>query len=200
MVGRISAQVDQLHLQRHKDATGFFGFLEAEDSAETFHALFAAAENWLRQKGMQRVRGPFSLSINDECGLLVDGFDCPPPIMLGHALPYYGKRVEEQGYDKEQDLLAYRADPKLAHQPHLELLTKRFSRRVKVRMLRRDCFDEDLEIIRNIFEDAWAEEARSLATSGRRSAAESRARAYLQRFPKGTHAARMRQLLGAADE
>ena len=157
MVGRISAQVDQLHLQQHNDATGFFGFLEAEDSAETFHALFAAAENWLRQKGMQRVRGPFSLSINDECGLLIDGFDCPPPIMLGHALPYYGKRVEEQGYDKEQDLLAYRVDPKIIHQPHLELLNKRFSRRVKVRMMRRDRFKEELAILKDIFEDAWAE-------------------------------------------
>jgi len=157
VVGRISAQVDLLHLEQHNDATGFFGFLEAEDSAETFHALFEVAEEWLLKKGMQRIRGPFSLSINDECGLLVEGFDSPPPIMLGHALPYYGKRVEEQGYVKEQDLLAYRVDPKLAHQPHLEPLTKRFSRRVKVRMMRRDSLEEDLEIIREIFEDAWAE-------------------------------------------
>ena len=137
--------------------TGFFGFLVAEDNAETFRALFETAEGWLREKGMQRIRGPFSLSINDECGLLVEGFDSPPPIMMGHALPYYGERVEEQGYVKEQDLLAYRADPKLAHQPHLEPLTKRFSSRVKVRMLRRDRFGEELEIIRDIFEDAWSE-------------------------------------------
>jgi len=157
IVGRISAQVDQLHLQQHKDATGFFGFLEVEDEPETFHALFEAAEDWLREKGMQRIQGPFSLSINDECGLLVEGFDSPPPIMLGHALPYYGKRVEGQGYLKLQDLLAYRVDPTVAHQPHLELLTKRFSRRVKVRMMRRNRFEEDLEIIRDIFEDAWSE-------------------------------------------
>ena len=157
MVGRISAQVDQLHLQQHNDATGFFGFLEAEDNAETFHALFAAAEEWLRQKGMLRVRGPFSLSINDECGLLVDGFDSPPPIMLGHALPYYGKRVEEQGYVKEQDLLAYRVDPNLAHQPHLELLSKRYASRIEVRKMRRDRFTKDLEIIRDLFVDAWSD-------------------------------------------
>ena len=157
MVGRISAQVDQLHLQQHNDATGFFGFLEAEDSAETFHALFAAAEEWLRQKGMRQVRGPFSLSINDECGLLVDGFDSPPPIMLGHALPYYGKRVEEQSYAKQQDLLAYRVDPNLAHQPHLELLSKRYSHRIEVRKMRKGRFAEDLEIIRDLFTDAWSE-------------------------------------------
>ena len=157
MVGRISAQVDQLHLQQHNDTTGFFGFLEAEDSAETFHGLFAAAEEWLRQKGMKQVRGPFSLSINDECGLLVEGYDCPPPIMLGHALPYYGKRVEEQGYIKEQDLLAYRVDPERIHQPHLETLARRFSRRIKVRKMRKDRFHEDLDIIRDLFTDAWSE-------------------------------------------
>lgn len=156
-VGRISAQVDRLHLQLHKDETGFFGFLEAEDNAETFQVLFETAEDWLRKKGMLWARGPFSLSINDECGLLVDGFDSPPPIMLGHSLPYYGRRVEEQGYVKEQDLLAYRVDPRLAHQPHLETLAKRFARRIVVRELRHDHFAEDLEIIRDLFIDAWSE-------------------------------------------
>ena len=156
-VGRITAQVDQLHLQKHNDATGFFGFLEAEDCAETFQALFESAEEWLRQKGMLRVRGPFSLSINDECGLLVEGYDSPPPIMLGHALPYYGMRVEEQGYAKEQDLLAYRVDPELIHQPHLETLARRFSHRIKVRKMRRDRFHEDMDIIRDLFTDAWSE-------------------------------------------
>ncbi len=157
VIGRISAQVDQLHLQQHNDATGFFGFLEAEDNAETFHALFGVAEEWLRQKGMRRIRGPFNLSINDECGLLVEGFDSQPPIMLGHALPYYGLRVEEQGFVKEQDMLAYRVHPDTAPPKHLEALTKRVAGRVKVRTMRRDYFKEDLEIIRDIFEDAWFE-------------------------------------------
>jgi len=157
VVGRISAQVDRLHLQRYHDATGFFGFLEAEDHAETFRSLFEIAEGWLRQKGMQRVRGPFSLSINDECGLLVEGFDSSPPIMLGHALPYYGWRVEEQGYVKEQDLLAYLVPPDVLPPRQLETLAKRFAGRVKVRALQRDRFHEELEIIRDIFEDAWSQ-------------------------------------------
>ncbi len=156
VVGRISAQVDQLHLQRYHDDTGFFGFLEAEDQAETFRALFAVAEGWLRQKGMLRSRGPFNLSINDECGLLIEGFDSPPPMMLGHALPYYGMRVEEQGYAKEQDLLAYLTHPEVPPPRHLEALAKRVAGRVKVRTLRRDHFKEELEIIREIFEDAWS--------------------------------------------
>ena len=157
MVGRISAQVDRLHLQRYHDATGFFGLLESEDNSETFQALFNVAEEWLRQQGMQRIRGPFSLSINDECGLLVEGFGTPPPIMLGHALPYYGLRVEEQGYAKEQDLLAYRVDPDLPPVRHLDILTKRVAGRVKLRPMRRDRFNEEMEIIRDIFEDAWSE-------------------------------------------
>ncbi len=152
-----AAQIDHLHLEQYHDATGFFGLLEAEDNAETFRALFMVAEDWLRQKGMQRIRGPFNLSINDECGLLVDGFDSPPPIMLGHALPYYQSRIEEQGYDKEQDLLAYRADPAIPPPKHLNALARRAGEKVKVRAMRRDHFSEDLEIIREIFEDAWAE-------------------------------------------
>jgi len=157
VVGRISAQVDRLHLQRYHDATGFFGLLESEDDAETFQGLFEVAEEWLRQKSMQHIRGPFSLSINDECGLLVEGFDSPPPIMLGHALPYYQLRVEQLGYCKEQDLLAYRAHPDIPPPQHLEALTRRAGARVKVRAMRRDHFREDLEIIRDIFEDAWSE-------------------------------------------
>ena len=157
VVGRISAQVDQLHLQRYHDATGFFGFLEAEDNGETFRALFEVAEEWLRQQGMERIRGPFSLSINDECGLLVEGFDSPPPIMLGHALPYYESRVEEQGFAKEQDLLAYRVLTATPQPRQLEILTKRSGGQVKIRAMRRDSFNEDLAIIRDIFEDAWSE-------------------------------------------
>ena len=76
-VGRISAQIDALHLERHCDATGFFGMLDAEDSEETFGALLKTAERWLSEQGMRRIRGPFNLSINQEMGVLVDGFDTP---------------------------------------------------------------------------------------------------------------------------
>ncbi|MGE3294891.1 MAG: N-acetyltransferase, partial [Geminicoccaceae bacterium] len=70
-VGRISAQVNQRHLDRHGDATGHFGFLEAFDDPELFAALTGTAESWLRDRGLRRIAGPFSLSINDESGLLV---------------------------------------------------------------------------------------------------------------------------------
>jgi hypothetical protein len=93
-VGRITAQIDALHLERYADATGFFGMLEAEDRQDTFGALLDTAERWLRERGIRRVRGPFSLSINEETGVLIEGFDTPPVFMMGHARPYYAARIE----------------------------------------------------------------------------------------------------------
>jgi len=156
-VGRISAQVDQLHLERYQDATGFFGLLEAENEAETFRALMNTAETWLRDQGMRRVLGPFNLSINQECGLLVEGFDIPPMMMMGHARPYYGARVEENGYRKEKDLLAYCIDVDFELTKAMRTVIKRAGRRVRIRSLRREHFSEELEILQDIFEDAWSE-------------------------------------------
>lgn len=155
-VGRISAQVDQLHLQRYDDHTGFFGMLEAQDDPEVFQALLDTAQAWLRERGMKRIRGPFNLSINQECGLLVEGFDTPPVIMMGHALPYYSRRIEEQGFTAEQDLLAYRIGSDFAAPRHLEALSSRIAGQVRLRPMRRREFTEDLAIIKDIFEDAWA--------------------------------------------
>lgn len=155
-VGRISAQVDRLHLERYDDRTGFFGLIEAQDDPALFRALFATAHTWLRQQGMRRVTGPFNLSINDECGLLVEGYDTPPMIMMGHALPYYPGRIEEQGYTGIQDLLAYRIKSDFAAPRHLDRLSSRVAQHVHLRPLRRRQFAEDLAIVKDIFEDAWS--------------------------------------------
>ena len=155
-VGRISAQVDQLHLQRYDDRTGFFGLLEAQDDPEVFQALFEAAQTWLRDQGMRRVLGPFNLSINDECGLLVEGFDTPPMIMMGHALSYYAGRIAEQGFTGAQDLLAYRIRADFAKPRHLDALAARVAGQVRLRPMRNREFAEDLAIIKDIFEDAWS--------------------------------------------
>ena len=156
-VGRISAQIDQLHLKRYEDSTGFFGLLEAEDEAETFRVLMNTAETWLRDQGMRRVLGPFNLSINQECGLLVEGFDTPPMVMMGHARPYYRAKVEENGYRKEKDLLAYRIDSDFELTRAMRLVIKRAKKRVHLRPLRRSIFKEELRILQDIFEDAWSQ-------------------------------------------
>ena len=108
-VGRISAQVCQLHQKHHQDDAGQFGFIEADDDAEVFSALLGAAENWLKARGMRLSRGPFSHSINEEVGLLVEGFDTPPQFLMGHARPYYDAQIMQAGYAKAKDLLAVAA-------------------------------------------------------------------------------------------
>jgi hypothetical protein len=156
-VGRISAQIDKLHIDRYQDETGFFGMIEAEDNPEIFKLLFDTAENWLRDNGMRRVLGPYNLSINQEPGLLVDGFDTPPCVMMGHAPPYYGTRIEENGYQKAKDLFAYTIDGDFKHTPAMQAIVKRAEKRVTIRSLQKATFNKDLKIIEDIFNDAWSE-------------------------------------------
>jgi hypothetical protein len=106
-VGRITAQIDRGHLERHRDATGFFGFLDTVDDEEVARALLARAENWLRARGMKVARGPLSLNINEELGCLVEGFDEPPFILSPHHRAYQGALIERAGYTKAKDLYAW---------------------------------------------------------------------------------------------
>jgi hypothetical protein len=158
-VGRISAQVNQNHLLRHNDATGHFGFLEAEDRQDVFAALLGAAETWLRDRGMSRILGPFSLSINDESGVLVDGFDTPPFFMMGHARPYYGRRLEAAGYIKAKDLIAYAYDTAIEPDPSLATFVERAVSKhdIRFRNLEMKRYRDEVRTIFDIFNDAWSE-------------------------------------------
>jgi len=158
-VGRISAQIDRLHLERYHDAMGQFGFLEAPDDPEVFAALFGAAGDWLKSRGMKAVRGPFSFSINEEMGLLVDGFDSPPNMMMGHALPYYAARVEEAGFTKAKDVIAYFYDIRTPFSKALSMAYERAmrSRDIEVRPLDKKNLARDLDIILSIHSDAWSD-------------------------------------------
>ena len=156
-VGRISAQIDRLHIDRYQDATGFFGMLEAEDDSLTFRALLSTAESWLRDQGIQQISGPFNLSINQELGLLVDGFDTPPSMMMGHARPYYADRIEKDGYQKEKDLLAYIINTDSKMTAAAKRITARAKDRIHIRRLQKSDFVNELEIIRDIFNDAWSQ-------------------------------------------
>ena len=155
VVGRISAQIDELHLAQHNDRSGYFGMLEAIEDPAVFAALFGAAEAWLRAEGMERVCGPFNLHINEEVGLLVDGFDTPPFVLMGHARRYYGAAVEAQGYAVAKDLLAYHIRPDFEAPRVMEKLAQRVSDRVTVRPARRKHLAEDAQIMLEIFNDAW---------------------------------------------
>ena len=157
-VGRISAQVDRLVEQRFGERIGHFGLFECVDDPDVATGLFETAEAWLRERGCTRVQGPFNLSINSECGLLVDGFETPPAVMMGHARPYYCNMLEGQGYAKATDMYAYELD--LHKGPPASIA--RFVNaslahgEIKVRQLDKKKYDEELSIILDIFNDAWA--------------------------------------------
>jgi hypothetical protein len=131
--------------------------IAAEDDPAVFEALFAAAEGWLKARGKVRAVGPFNLSINEEIGLLVDGFDTPPMVMMGHDPRYAGPRIEEQGYAKEKDVFAYICDtatdvPAAARRR----LNRRAPPGVVLRQLDLKRYDDEVRTLTAIFNDAWA--------------------------------------------
>jgi hypothetical protein len=156
-VGRISAQIDSLHRERYGADSGHFGLLECIDDSEVFAALILNAEAWLASRQTRHVSGPFNLSINQECGILVDGFDTPPVIMMPHSPRWYGRLLEEQGYLPAKDLLAYKVRVDFEIPRVMQVLINRFSSKVTLRTLKRNHFDEEMEILRDIFNDAWSE-------------------------------------------
>jgi hypothetical protein len=155
-VGRISAQVDRLHRERYGPDTGQFGLLEAVDDPVVFAGLFGAAEAWLIAQGVRAVTGPFNLSINQECGLLVEGFAHPPVVMMPHGRPWYDTRVQALGYVPAKDLLAYRVRTDFTPPRVMDSLVRRYGSAVRMRTLRRDRMAAELEILRELFNDAWS--------------------------------------------
>ena len=157
-VGRISAQVDRQALALRPDAPGLFGMIAAEDDPVVFQALVETAAAWLRARGMRRMQGPFNLNINEETGLLVDGFDTPPMLLMGHDLPYVGKRLEALGFAKAKDVIAYLYDvtvdlPVSARR----LLDRPLPAEVSVRRLDLRRYHDEVRTITAIFNDAWAD-------------------------------------------
>lgn len=106
-VGRIAAIVDHAHNRYYEEQRGFWGFFEATDSSEVAQGLFDAVKRFHREKGMNVIRGPVNPSMNYECGLLIEGFDSPPSFMMTYNPDFYPRLVEEQGFVKSQDLLAF---------------------------------------------------------------------------------------------
>ncbi|MBS0274341.1 MAG: dATP pyrophosphohydrolase [Proteobacteria bacterium] len=154
--GRISAQIDRQELALRPNATGHFGMIAAEDDPAIIRALLTTAEDWLRAHGMKRVTGPFNLNINEEMGLLVDGFDTPPMLLMGHDLPYLGPRIEENDYGREKDVFAYiyniRDDlPASARR----LLARPLPQGIKVRRIDFKRYNDEIRAITEIFNDAW---------------------------------------------
>ncbi|CAN5418268.1 hypothetical protein BH09PSE6_BH09PSE6_33330 [soil metagenome] len=154
-VGRISAQIDQLVTDK---SIGHFGMVVAIDDAEVFKALFDTAEGWLKARGKTHILGPFNLSINEDTGLLIDGFDTPPMLLMGHDPQYAGPQIEARGYVKAKDVIAYLYDiehplPAAARR----LIDRRRPSALTVRNLDMKRYDAEMETVTSIFNDAWSE-------------------------------------------
>ncbi|MBS1902117.1 MAG: aminotransferase class I/II-fold pyridoxal phosphate-dependent enzyme [Bacteroidetes bacterium] len=157
IVGRIAAIVNHSHNTLHNDRTGFFGFFECVNNQEVADTLFKRAEEWLVSKGMTHVRGPISPSINDEVGLLVDGFDIPPAFMMPYHLPYYRTLIEHAGYGKVKDMLAWKLEASKTLTPKLKRVTDMLRERggFTVRPLDMNHFDRDVQLIKELYGKGW---------------------------------------------
>jgi len=159
VVGRIVATVNHAHNNFHEDQAGFFGFFESIDDQAVANALLQTAENWLRERGRESISGPFNFSTNDELysgGVLIDGFDTPPAVMMAHTPQYYARLLERAGYSKAKDLLSYWVDGRKTPERLVRAL-ERFSRNenINVRSLNVKDFDGEVARIKEIYNAAW---------------------------------------------
>ncbi|MEX0299470.1 MAG: N-acetyltransferase [Kordiimonas sp.] len=158
LVGRISAQIDELAQEKWGPNLGHFGFFESSDE-DTAKALIETAKNWLLEQGMVRMQGPWSLNPAEEVGTLVDGFDTPPCFMMPHGRPEYDKWLKNLGFDKAKDMFAYQLDitnPLPERAQRIVGMAKK-NEKVTLRPLNMKKFDEELAIIMDIFNEAWGE-------------------------------------------
>ncbi|MDE0367467.1 MAG: N-acetyltransferase [Gammaproteobacteria bacterium] len=155
-IGRISAQVDALHLQLNHPQEGFFGLIEGPDEPDVFARLIETAEGWLRRRNMARVLGPMNLNINQEPGLLFEGYDTPPAFLMGHARPYYHRHLEAAGYRSCRELLAYGLHGDYEEPAAIQRLRHRLGTRLVLRNLNRADKLAELDVLRRIFNDGWS--------------------------------------------
>ena len=163
VVGTISAHINHRHNEIHEDKVGFFGFFEVIDEYSVAEALLDAAAGWLRERGMEAIRGPENPSQNEEVGLLVDGFDRPRVVMMTYNPRYYQGFLERAGFEKAQDLWAWilRTD---IFDKDVQRLPRKFLRvaeqvrqreNLVVRKFDKSHFDREVEIAKAVYNEAW---------------------------------------------
>lgn len=157
-VGRVAGILDRNHLAKHGDATAFWGFFESADDPAVAAALFDGVSAWAKARGGRRLLGPMNPTTNDECGLLVDGFDRPPVIMMTYNPRYYVPLVEGAGFTKAKDLLAYRFDVDDKPLARLEKIAAGLARRnpeITLRQIRKKTLLADLADVKAVYNAAW---------------------------------------------
>jgi hypothetical protein len=157
-VGRIAAILDRNHNDFHGEKTGFFGFFESVNDRDVSDALFETASRWARERGQEVLRGPANPSLNDEAGLLVEGFDSPPVLMMTYNPRYYVDLLEGAGFRKAKDLLAYWFEIGAEPLAHFVRINERFRKRstdIAVRKVSKASLSADLPKIREVYNEAW---------------------------------------------
>jgi ribosomal protein S18 acetylase RimI-like enzyme len=157
-VGRIAAILDRNHNEFHGEKTGFFGFFESDNDRAVSDALLGAAAGWAGKRGMEVLRGPANPSLNDEAGLLVEGFDTPPVLMMTYNPRYYATLLEEAGFRKAKDLLASWFEIGPEPLAHFARINERFRRRnsdILVRKVSKGSLKADLPKVRDVYNAAW---------------------------------------------
>ena len=156
VVGRIAAIRNDAHNKEHADRVGFYGFFETVPDQAVANALFDAAAAWLKTRGFDTMRGPMNPSINDDCGLLVQGFDTPPALMMPHNPPSYVALHEAYGLRKAKDLVAFQS----TYDQLPERLTRGARlvaerRGIKLRALDMKRFAAEVELVKALYNQAW---------------------------------------------
>jgi GNAT superfamily N-acetyltransferase len=158
VAGRIAAIENTLHNEYHKDKVGFFGLFESVEDQEVANALLDRAAEWVGGRGLDTLRGPTNFSTNEECGLQINNFDSAPYVMMTYNPPYYVDLLEGWGLSKAKDLLAYAVRQEEFNQPRfakMEQLIERFGRNVNVRSIRMDRFEQEVALVRKLYNSAW---------------------------------------------
>lgn len=157
-VGRIAGIIEQNHNAFHGERTAFFGFFECVDDAAVAAQLFATVSVWAKAKGMTRLLGPMNPTTNDECGLLVDGFDSPPVLMMSYNPRYYATLIEGVGCTKAKDLLAFGFDIANSPRERLARFMGKFRKRepdVRITPIAKRTLTEQLAQVKTVYNQAW---------------------------------------------
>ncbi len=157
VLGRIASIINYNHLDYHKDKTGFFGFFECVDDVEVASALITQVQDDLKTAGLQRMLGPMSFSTNEVCGVLIEGFNEPPMLMMPYNPPYYDMLFSSAGLKKAKDLLAYIYELK-GHLPEkvYRVASIAEKRGVRVRRISKKYFFDDMMLFKQVYNRAWA--------------------------------------------
>ncbi len=156
VVGRIAAIHNRGHNEFHEDTVGFYGFFESINDQSVADSLFHAAANWLKQRDLTVMRGPVSFSTNDECGLLIDGFDLPPAVLTPYTPPHYVDLTERAGFTKARDLFLYHSVNNQLPERLIrgaKLIAKR--KKITLRPIDMKRFSEEVELIKKVYNSAW---------------------------------------------